>query len=228
MSQLVQDGSGWFDITLCVRRETRRHHLRALLARPFRALSIRVSRVLLALVLLTGVLKASLVEAFFVPSSSMTPTLREKDYILVPKFLYGLRLPLLEEAAVKWAAPKRGDVIVFKHKSTDRDSEANEALVKRVIAVEGDLVEIVGRTIVLNGTHLVEPYAEWGSNQDGSYHFGPSRVPSGSLFVLGDNRGNSEDSRFWSDPFVSLSQVVGKAVMVYWSGGQNNRAGIVL
>jgi signal peptidase I len=173
-------------------------------------------------------LRASLVEAFFVPSSSMRPTLREDDYILVPKFLYGLQLPLLKEAVVQWANPKRGDVIVFKLNSLNVGSETDETVVKRVIGVEGDLVEILGTKVILNGATLNEPYAEWGEEGKDSHHLGPYRVPAGSVFVLGDNRGNSDDSRFWREPFVSLSQVIGKAVIVYWSGAKNNRAGIIL
>ena len=228
MSHRLCNASGWFDLATCVRRETRRRELQALLVHPFRGMSKRLGRVLVALLLVTGMLRASLVEAFFVPSSSMRPTLREDDYILVPKFLYGLQLPLLKEAVVQWANPKRGDVIVFKLNSLNVGSETDETVVKRVIGVEGDLVEILGTKVVLNGATLNEPYAEWGEEGEDSHHFGPYRVPAGSVFVLGDNRGNSDDSRFWREPFVSLSQVIGKAVIVYWSGARNNRAGIIL
>ena len=229
MDQRLHDASGWFDLAMCVRREGRRRQLRAVLVRPVRGLSIRMSRILIALLIVTGLLKASLIEAFFVPSSSMRPTLRENDYILVPKFLYGLHIPLLKETVVKWSNPDRGDVIVFQLNATNGDSQTNEALVKRVVGIEGDLVEIIGRKVLVNGTPLLEPYADWGAGVgEGTHHFGPYRVPVETVFVLGDNRDNSEDSRYWRDPFVPLSQVVGKAFMVYWSGGQNNRAGIVL
>jgi signal peptidase I len=181
-------------------------------------------------VILVGFSKASLVEAFFVPSASMNPTLRVSDYILVPKFLYGLRVPLVEDVVVSWAQPERGDVIVFHapysvtHGATD-----SEAFVKRVIALEADEVEIRGTTVFLNGDPLDEPYARWvDADSDPGYHYGPVRVPPGMLFVLGDNRTNSEDSRDWPDPFVAISHVVGKAIMVYWSSAQDSRVRTVL
>jgi signal peptidase I len=101
--------------------------------------------------------------------------------------------------------------------------------VKRVIGLENDLVEIRGHEVLVNGSPLHEPYATWnGLTVDAPYHFGPQRVPAGKVFVLGDNRDNSEDSRMWADPFVSLSQVLGKAVMVYWSSAQDSRVRTVL
>lgn len=234
MNARTNDRHGWFDLRESVRRESRRCELRALLVRPLISLRGMVRLVLLSMFLVV-VLKASLLEAFFVPSASMKPTLREDDYILVPKFLFGLHLPLVDEVFVKWSKPNRGDVIVFNKRLElpSEDDGFHEAIVKRVIAVEGDLIEICGERVILNGSPLVEPYAQWeepqgGEGEDSPYHFGPFRVPNGKVFVLGDNRSNSEDSRLWSDPFVSLSQVVGKAVMVYWSGADRNRVGTVL
>jgi signal peptidase I len=187
-----------------------------------------VIRLVVVIAIVTAAFKASLVEAFFVPSMSMKPTLRERDYILVPKFLYGLRVPLVQDLVVQWSHPRRGDVIVFNHGEDAMSSEEPEAMVKRVIGVAGDTVEIVGTTVILNGRPLVEPYVQGHSPSPSEGHFGPLTVPSGKLFVLGDNRENSEDSRYWADPFVSLSDVVGKAVVVYWSGAQDNRVGTVL
>ncbi len=214
-----------------MRQEVRRRELEALLVRPFRK-PIRIAiRLLLVVVVLVGLSKASLVEAFFVPSSSMNPTLRVSDYILVPKFFYGLRIPLIDDVVVSWANPKRGDVIVFQQPRRTGTGEAteNEAFVKRVIALESDEVEIRGTQVFLNGNLLDEPYARWiGSDSQASYHFGPIKVPSGKLFVLGDNRTNSEDSRDWPEPFVAIAHVVGKAVMVYWSSAQDSRVRTVL
>lgn len=219
----------WFDLARCVRRELRRRELRALLVQPKIVSPIKALRIVALLALLAVISKASLVEAFFVPSASMTPTLRVNDYILVPKFLYGLHIPLVNDVVVKWAKPDRGDVIVFTRNVASEASETDEALVKRVIAVEGDVVEIVGAKVLINREALEEPYVQSSHARHGAgYHFGPRRVPTGKVFVLGDNRDESEDSRFWSDPFVSLSQVVGKAVMVYWSGTQDSPVGRVL
>lgn len=229
MSENACNSHGWFDLAGCVRREIRRRDLRALLVRPRIISPLKALRIVVLLSLIIAISKASLVEAFFVPSASMTPTLRVSDYILVPKFLYGLHIPLVNDVVVKWAKPERGDVIVFKRNAASDALEGDEALVKRVIAVEGDIVEIVGNKVLINREPLEEPYVQSSHAQHGAgYHFGPRRVPSGKVFVLGDNRDESEDSRFWSDPFVSLSQVVGKAVMVYWSGSQDSPVGRVL
>lgn len=222
---------GWFDLSRHVRREIRRRELCALLVRPFRAVLASALRVLVLVVLLVVIFKVSFVEAFFVPSSSMTPTLRARDYILVPKFLYGLRLPLFKDIVVSWARPERGDVIVFNraHSSVDGATSETETVVKRVIGLENDVVEIRGRTVLVNGAPLQEPYVTWsGGAGEPPYHFGPHKVPAGKVFVLGDNRDNSEDSRMWADPFVSLSKVLGKAVMVYWSSAQDSRVRTVL
>ena len=222
---------GWFDLSRHVRREIRRRELCSVLVRPFRAVLASALRVLVLVVVLVVIFKVSFVEAFFVPSSSMTPTLRARDYILVPKFLYGLRLPLFKDVVVSWARPERGDVIVFNraHPSVDGVSSETENVVKRVIGLENDVVEILGRAVLVNGAPLQEPYVTWsGGAGEAPYHFGPQKVPAGKVFVLGDNRDNSEDSRVWADPFVSLSQVLGKAVMVYWSSAQDSRVRTVL
>jgi signal peptidase I len=228
MNGRAVDSQEWFDLAACVRREARRRELRAALTHPVRALVSRVVRIVGLLAIVTVVFKASFVEAFFVPSVSMKPTLRESDYILVPKFMYGLHVPWVQDLIVQWAHPRRGDVIVFNRGEGVHSSEEHQTMVKRVIGVEGDTVEIVGSTVMLNGTPLVEPYTLSTGSSLSLEHFGPFTVPAGKLFVLGDNRDNSDDSRFWQDPFVSLSQVVGKAVMVYWSGSQDNRVGTVL
>jgi signal peptidase I len=228
MSGSAIDTQGWCNLATCVRREARRQELRALLTHPIRKLLKRGIRLVVIIAIVTAAFKASLVEAFFVPSMSMKPTLRERDYILVPKFLYGLRVPLVQDLVVQWSHPRRGDVIVFNHGEDGPGSGEPEAMVKRIIGVAGDTVEIVGTTVMLNGRPLVEPYVQGHTPSPSEGHFGPLTVPAGKLFVLGDNRENSEDSRFWTDPFVSLSDVVGKAVVVYWSGAQDNRVGTVL
>jgi len=219
----------FFDLTYRVRREARRQELRAALVRPFRkALRFGV-RLVLVTALLVGFSKASLVEAFFVPSSSMNPTLRVSDYILVPKFLYGLRIPLIDDVVVSWAKPERGDVIVFHQPRSTGEGRESETFVKRVVALENDEVEIRGTQVFINGAPLEEPYARWlDFDLKVGYHFGPVRVPAGALFVLGDNRTNSQDSRDWPEHFVDLSRVVGKAVLVYWSSAEDSRVRTVL
>ena len=206
------------------RRATAKVALRAVRRSPLSWLKYSALSILALIVT-----KATLVEAFFIPSASMMPTLQEKDYILVPKFLYGLRLPLLDDVLLGWRAPKRGDIVVFR-RDTQRGSEApgGKTLVKRVVALEGDIIEILDGQVYLNGIALAEPYTHGSDSGRAGYHFGPYRVPKDKVFVLGDNRDNSEDSRFWTDPFVSTTHILGRAVIVYWSAAERDRAGIVL
>ena len=206
------------------RRATQKVFRRAMTKSP----SIWLRYTILTIVALI-VLKASFVEAFFVPTGSMIPTIRTHDYILVPKFLYGLRIPLIDAPLFEWARPRRGDIVVFKRLGPGMISVSDpSAMIKRVIALEGDFVEMLDAQVYINGTPLAEPYVKWGGPLSDGYHFGPYQVPKNKLFVLGDNRANSEDSRFWADPFVPISQVIGRAFMVYWSERESQRTGIVL
>lgn len=218
--------SGWIDLGALARSERERIVLKRFAGRMIKRCSVSLCKNLVLVVLCAIVLRTTLVESFFVPSASMTPTIYKEEYILVPKITYGLRLPVVGDMLIRWAKPKRGDVIVFT--LHDRKASHEGAMVKRVIALEGDVVEIFGDQVYLNSEPLVEPYALWGRAEDSQYHVGPYRVPQGKVFVLGDNRSNSLDSRSWPDPYVSISDVVGKAVMVYWSGSSENRMGTVL
>ena len=193
-----------------------------------------VVHLLFGFVLVVWFLKSSVVEAFFVPSGSIGPTVQPRDYILVPKFYYGLRVPLLANTLFQWDTPARGDIVVFNRDdepSTDFD-ESHENLVKRVIGLPEETVEIRSGRILINGNVLPEPYVfsdtslrdapHWHSN------FGPVIVPAGHVFVLGDNRGESRDSRVWHNPFVKLTKIQGKAAIVYWSGVDPRRSGTIL
>ena len=155
------------------------------------------------------------VQAFKIPSSSMEPTLLIGDHILVNKFIYGIRIPVLGIKLFEFKRPKRGDVIVFIY-PRDRSKD----FIKRVIATGGETVQIKDRVIYINGKPIDDP---WGVYQGNPYpmpfspkaNFGPVTVPEGYLFVLGDNRDNSQDSRYWG--FVPLKDVLGKAFLIYWS-----------
>ena len=179
---------------------------------------------LVALVFLS--VKALILESFYVPSSSMLPTLENDDFILVPKIAYGVRLPFLHRARVSWATPRRGEVVVF-NRPDDADTHIDESarsMVKRVIGVEGDSIHLVDTMVFVNGMRITEPYARWdkgGLSSEQSFV-----VPSQSLFLLGDNRDESYDSRFWKDPFVSVDRVVGPVSAVYWSSRLPTRTGV--
>lgn len=176
------------------------------------------------------VLKAVVIEAFFVPSRSMVPTLKSTDYILVPKFSYGLHLPGLEDAIVEWRLPKQGDIVVFTRDDdpATMEDESEQSMVKRVIGLPGNTVEIVGTAVYIDGKKIFEPYAVWSPTVHEREHFGPRKIPEDHVFLLGDNRDASKDSRSWNNPFVNVKRIKGQAVMVYWSGLYPDRAGKML
>jgi signal peptidase I len=181
-------------------------------------------RITVFFLILIVLLKGSVFEAFYVPSTSMLPTLRNSDYILVPKFMYGLRLPFVNETVLHWSSPSRGDLIVFLHKTSGSDRPLKGNLVKRVIGIEGDTVAVLGAQVLVNGEAIDEPYAVWGlGGRD--LAFGPVQVPRNSVFVMGDNRDDSQDSRFWSDPFVAVNTIQGRVLLVYWSSTDVRRSG---
>lgn len=153
--------------------------------------------------------------AFKIPSASMLPTLQIGDYVLVEPLQYGLRKPW-GGWLMRWAAPRPGDVVVF---ANPRDP--TQDFVKRVIAVGGERVEIRDKQVLVDGVprdfagaYFVEGRSNSQSN-DVRDNFASVWVPPGQLFVLGDNRDQSVDSRFWG--FVDANDVRGKAATVYWS-----------
>lgn len=172
------------------------------------------------------VIRTFVVQAFKIPSGSMESTLLIGDHILVNKFLLGtpvdipftnitlFRMPGLKK-------PHRGDIIVFKY-----PEDPKRDFIKRVVGVGGDVVESRDKTIFVNGRKLVEPYTQHVDddvkprNLDRRDNFGPVTVPPGKVFVMGDNRDQSYDSRFWG--FVDDSQIKGKAMIIYWSWDKDN------
>lgn len=157
---------------------------------------------LIIAVLLALVIRTFVVQAFKIPSGSMLPTLQIGDHILVNKFLYYFQ-PI-----------RRGDIIVFKF-----PQDETRDFIKRVIGLPGDTVEIRGKQVLINGAPLDEPYAvhgDWPAARFGEREkVGPLVVPADRLFMMGDNRDHSMDSRVWG--FLDVSKVKGKAFIVYFS-----------
>lgn len=149
--------------------------------------------------LLSLVIIAFVVQAFYIPSGSMEPTLQIGDRILVSKLSYRL------------TTVHRGDVIVFHY-----PLNPGKDFVKRVVGLGGETVELRDGVVLINTAPIKElyPTALAGNDRSCTSNYGPQKVPAGHLFVLGDNRCNSEDSRFFG--FVPAENVVGKALFIYW------------
>lgn len=176
-------------------------------------------------------LRATVVEAFKIPSGSMIPTLQIGDHILVNKFAYGLRIPLKAEMLYQYSEPKRGDVVVFTRQedpSTMSQDELGINLIKRVIGLPGDTIEVKGTKLYINNVLYPEDYARWEKNGIFEGNFGPATVPAGHILLLGDNRDNSKDSRFWSNHFLDMKRIKGKAFIIYWSWDSLSRIGTLI
>lgn len=153
---------------------------------------------LLVAIILALVIRFFIFQPFYIPSGSMEPTLLTGDRIIVSKFTYHFH------------EPERGDVIVFRY---PRDPD--RVFVKRLVALGGETVAIRDGRLYIDGVQVVEGYLlENGSHSD----FGPTNVPVGNLFMLGDNRANSDDSRVWG--VLDEEMLIGKAVAVYWPVGR--------
>lgn len=181
-------------------------------------------------------IRTFLVEAFKIPTGSMENTLLIGDFLLVNKLVYGAEIPMTQQRLPAYSVPGRGDVIVFFP-----PHEPTKNYVKRAVGMPGDTLEMRDKVLYRNGVPMVELYArhvdpfsdptdprmEWqrehlpeGKRDWRSYHptrdnWGPVVVPADRLFVLGDNRDNSEDSRYWG--FVDVAAVRGRPLLVYYS-----------
>lgn len=162
-------------------------------------------------------LRASVVEAFKIPSSSMVPTLQVGDHILVNKLSYGLRIPFKDETVKLFSQPERGDVVVFTlpDNPATPENEADTNIIKRVVALPGDVVEVRGMQLIINGEVQPDEHSTW--LDGGKRDFGPEMVPSGRVLLLGDNRDQSKDSRYWDDPFLEIERIKGRAFIIYWN-----------
>jgi len=167
-------------------------------------------------ILIAIFIRTFIICAYKIPSRSMVPTLLVGDHILVNKFLYGIKIPLLRKTIVPISNPQRGDIVVFIYPN-DRSKD----FIKRVIGVAGDKIEIKNKKIFINDKEYKDSYGIYSDNIiypasiQNRDNFGPVTVPQKSLFVMGDNRDESLDSRFWG--FVNLKDVEGKAFIIYWS-----------
>jgi len=162
--------------------------------------------------ILALVIRTFVVQAFKIPSGSMLETLQIGDHLLVNKFIYGVKMPFSGDILYHVDDPQHGDIVVFEFpEDPDKD------FIKRIIGVPGDVIEIKDKAVYRNGEKLDEPYVRHADpnivpRRD---NFGPITVPEGKYFVMGDNREESYDSRFWG--YVDREKIKGKAWVIYWS-----------
>lgn len=208
-------------------------------------LVVEYARSFFPIILVVLVIRSFIAEPFRIPSGSMLPTLHVGDFILVNKFAYGVRLPVLNTKIIDVSEPKRGDVLVFRYPKNPQVD-----YIKRLVGLPGDKVGYFNKTIYINGEAISQVEKEKGSNLLGivpsnnelrvetlGLHthellIDPERrliegemvVPAGEYFVMGDNRDNSNDSRFWGT--VPEANLVGKAFFI-WMSWDWNEGGIV-
>jgi len=182
-------------------------------------------------VILALFVRTFVVQAFKIPTGSMEKNLLIGDHLLVNKFVFAPTLSAAERTILPIDEITRGDIIVFKYpEEPDRD------FIKRVVGMPGDTIELKQKRVYVNGKRLDEPYVQYLSPPDESseqdfdvrVQYGPVTVPADHYFMMGDNRDNSQDSRYWG--FLPRSYVKGKALFVYWSfedgDGYGNSGGL--
>ncbi|MBU0994015.1 MAG: signal peptidase I [Proteobacteria bacterium] len=188
---------------------------------PQSSLRENIEAIIIA-VILAMFIRTFIIQAFKIPSGSMKETLQIGDHILVNKFIYGVKIPFFNISLIPVTDPEREDVIVFKY-----PEDPSKDFIKRVVGISGDVIEVKNKELYVNNEiQANKPYVIHSdsrifpsklANRD---NFGPFTVPENSLFVMGDNRDNSHDSRFWG--VVNLKAVKGKAFIIYWSWDSRN------
>jgi signal peptidase I len=178
------------------RRERRLERQRRRIKKRRAGFTELVLTIVVAFVLVFGFVRPFVVEAYRIPTESMVPTLQVGDRVLANKFIYHFR------------EPHRGDIVVFD----SVDEEDDQTLIKRVVGLAGDEIQVQGGVLYVNGEAQKEPYLNQDEPFRGSY--GPTEVPEGHIFVMGDNRGNSADSRVFGP--LPLENLQGEAVVRFW------------
>ena len=170
-------------------------------------------------VILALFIRTWMVQAFKIPTGSMEQNLLVGDHLLVNKFVFGPAETGLEQVLLPFSEVKRGDVLVFKY-----PEDPTRDFIKRVVGLPSETLEVRDERVYINGAPLDEPYLESPLSSrvneivvDRADNFGPVTIPSEHYFMMGDNRDNSEDSRYWG--VLPHSHVKGRAMMIYWSFG---------
>ncbi len=190
--------------------------------------------------ILALIIRTFVIQPFKIPSGSMLDTLLIGDHLMVNKFIYGTKIPFSDTRILPIRAPERGDVIVFEFPGDHNESYFNRRdFIKRVIGVPGDTVEVRDKKVYVNGEQAdvppegvkpfkftfpgCSPIGTWDKRADEAVRdcMQPVTVPEKSYFVMGDNRDNSADSRFWG--FVPEENIKGLAFIKYWSWDHQNK-----
>lgn len=171
---------------------------------------IRQATALAILIVVVFAARSSLADHYIVPTGSMWPTVHVGDRVVVNKLAYGLRFPFTNAYIVDLDDPERGDVIVFE------SPDDSETLLKRVVAVPGDEVTVLAGRVFINGVRQ-EPEAFVSFDNGTGPEYGPVVVPEDRFFVLGDNRGDSRDGRYFG--MIRRSTILGRAEAVFYRGG---------
>ena len=167
------------------------------------------------------IVRTFVVQAFKIPSGSMENTLAIGDYILVNKFIYGIEIPFTGRHLFPLRNPRRGDIAVFEY-----PQDPSRDFVKRVIGLPGDRIQVIDKKVFVNGKPYVNPHeihkdsAIIPAGVNPRDNTGVITVPAGSYFMMGDNRDQSYDSRFWG--FVKIGRIKGLAFVKYWSWDADN------
>lgn len=165
-------------------------------------------------IILALVIRTLLIQTFFIPSGSMENTLLIQDKLIVNKFIYGTRVPFTDRYVLKLRDPRRGDVLVFRYPKNPKIK-----YIKRCLGVPGDVIAMQDKVLYVNGEPLAEPYASWRDSRifpppHPRDNFGPLTIPPGHYLMLGDNRDESADSRFWG--LLRRELIDGRAWVIYW------------
>jgi signal peptidase I len=183
-------------------------------------------KALLIAIVLTLIVKISIVEAYKIPSASMEDTLLVGDFLVANKFVYGARLPFLGVRLPAIRDPRPGDVVIFRWPG-DRTTN----YIKRCVAIGGQTVEVKDKVLYVDGHKFPEPVhmkftdpiqPRPSPDQNSRDNWGPYTVPADGFFMMGDNRDNSFDSRFWGP--VSRDLILGEALVIHWSWGPDKHS----
>ena len=168
------------------------------------------TEIIVTAVVLALVVRAFVIQSYHIPSESMENTLLKGDFLFASKFIYGAKVPFVDWYLPAVRDPKPGDIVIFKY-----PGDGKTDYIKRCIAVEGQTVEVKGTKVYIDGVEQDEDYTKFIYGDRNRRDYGPYVVPEDHIFVMGDNRDNSFDSRFWGPLDKKLLR--GKALFIYFS-----------